>query len=459
MILARAERVTFSHGRSGRPALRNVSLEVSAGEVLVVVGPSGGGKSTLLRALGGLVPHFHGGRFAGRVVLDGLDTRTAAPRDLARVAGCLFQDPETQAIMAGVARDVAFGPQGLGVPAEGIDALVGRSLAAAGASHLRDRAIETLSGGERQRVALAGVLACGPRLVVLDEPLSQLDEEGSERLVGTIRALAEGGAAVVVAEHRLERLERIADRVLAMRDGRLGPHEPEPVPEAPGAMEPGPTVAAVEGVAAGYGACEVLAGVDLALDAGVVTILHGANGSGKSTLARVLAGLQRPTAGRVLLDGVDVTSLPAEARFPRVGLVLQDAGRRLIRERVRDELALAVRALPPAARDAVVGEALDDLGLAHLAERHPHDLSVGERERVALAAILVARPGVLVLDEPSRGMDPARKAALAALVRARAAAGAAVLVATHDVAFATAAGDRHLTLAGGRVRAPAVTAT
>src|SRR5262249_24620058 len=157
------------------------------------------------------------------------------------------------------------------------------------------------------------------------------------------------------------------------------------------------------------------AGVDLALEAGVVTVLHGANGSGKSTLARVLAGLHRPAAGRVMLDGVDVTALPAEARFPRVGLVLQDAGRRLIRGRGRAEVAVAGRGLREDGGAARVAEALGGLGLASLAGRHPHDLSVGERERVALAAILVAHPGVLVLDEPSRGMDPSRKARLAAL--------------------------------------------
>jgi energy-coupling factor transport system ATP-binding protein len=198
----------------------------------------------------------------------------------------------------------------------------------------------------------------------------------------------------------------------------------------------------------------VLRGAGLALRAGRVTILRGPNGSGKSTLLRVLAGLHRPEAGRVRVAGRDVTELPAERRFPEVGLVGQDPGRHLLTERVDDEVgfALARLPLPAAERRRRVAEALEQLDLAPLAGRHPLDLSVGQRERVALAAILAARPRVIALDEPTRGMDPGRKAALAALLRARAAEGAAVVVATHDAGFARAAGDVALEMAGGSAR-------
>jgi energy-coupling factor transport system ATP-binding protein len=214
----------------------------------------------------------------------------------------------------------------------------------------------------------------------------------------------------------------------------------------------------VEDVWAGRPGRPVLRGACLELAAGVVTILRGANGSGKTTLLRVLAGLHRADAGRVLVDGRDVTHEPAERRFPAVGLVGQDPGRHLLTERVDREVAFALERLPLDRRErrARAAEALQELGLEMLADRHPLDLSVGQRERVALAAILCARPGVVALDEPTRGMDPARKAELAALLRARAGSGVAVVVATHDAGFARAAGDRVLYVAGGQVRpAPA----
>jgi energy-coupling factor transport system ATP-binding protein len=450
-VVVRAERVAFTYSGRPRQALEGVSLDVRAGEVLAIEGPSGGGKSTLLRAFAGLVPHFHGGRFAGRVTVGGLDTRRAHPAAVARVAGVLFQDPEAQAVLATVERDVAFGPQNAGVDAAEIPGRVREALAAAGALHLSGRAIDTLSGGERQRAALAAVLANRPRALLLDEPTSQLDEAAAGALIRALRRLAdERGVAVVVAEHRVERVRPIADRVVAVRDGRLAtPAEDVALsPPAEGAAPPGPVAAALEDVDAGYGPRAVLRGCSLELRAGEVTALVGPNGSGKSTLVRVLAGLHAPAAGRVLLHGEDVTAVPAERRFPRVGLVGQDPGRHLLCERVDDEVAYALRHLgaPAGERGERVAAELEAHGLASMAARHPLELSVGERERVALAAVLVASPRVLVLDEPTRGMDPERKATLATLLRERARAGAAVLVATHDAAFAAAACGRRVAM-------------
>jgi energy-coupling factor transport system ATP-binding protein len=217
-------------------------------------------------------------------------------------------------------------------------------------------------------------------------------------------------------------------------------------------------VIAIEDLRARYSrrANEALAGVTLTAPRGQVTAVVGPNGSGKSTLLRVLAGLHRPDAGAVLLGGSEVTDLPAERRFPAVGFVGQDPGRHLRTERVRDEVGFALARIgaPRGGRAERVERILADLRVDGLADRHPLDLSVGQRERVALAAILVAEPGVILLDEPTRGMDPEGAAALAALLRGRAAGGAAVLVATHDPGFAAALADRHLRLHDGRL-APA----
>jgi len=473
VIVARAQDVAFRYGRSGPAALDGASLEVAAGEVVVLEGPSGGGKSTLLRAFAGLVPHFHGGRFEGRVIVDGLDTRRTPPAAVARRAGLLFQDPEAQAVLATAERDVAFGPQNAGLPAEEIQARVREALADAGALALRERRIEDLSSGERQRVALAGVLASRPALLLLDEPTSQLDEEAAAALAATVRRLAdERGIAVVIAEHRIERVRHVADRILAVRAGRVS--APVPWASAEAATPPngelaiwptpprpnGQLAIALEAVDAGYPGRPVLRRCSLGLAPGTVTALTGPNGSGKSTLVRVLAGLHRPDRGRVRLGEVDVTAEPAERRFPRIGLVGQDPGRHLLCERVSDEVGYALRRLgaPTAEIEGRVAREMRALDIEALAERHPLDLSVGERERVALAAVLVARPAALVLDEPTRGMDPERKASLAGDLRARAAEGAAVLVATHDATFAARAADRHVALAGVQDGRPALQA-
>ena len=456
MTAASAEGLSFTYGGADAPALDGVDLELAAGEVLLLEGPSGEGKSTLLRALCGLVPHFHGGRFAGRVTVAGHDTLATAPARIARLAGMVFQDPESQAVLGAVARDVAFGLESAGVPPGAIPGRVREALALAGAGHLADRAIATLSGGERQRVALAAVLAARPPVLLMDEPTSQLDDAAAAALGDVLRRLAaEEGTAVVLAEHRHERVRAVAGRALTVRGGCLEPAGPEPPePEAPEPAPPGELLAALEAVDAGHPGRPVLRGASLELRAGQVTTLRGPNGSGKSTLLRVLAGLHPPEAGRVLLGGRDATAVPAERRFPAVGLVGQDPGRHLLTERVDDEVGYALQRLGPPGRErrARVAETLATLDLGGLAGRHPLDLSVGQRERVALGAILAVRPAVIALDEPTRGMDPARKEALVALLRARAAEGAAVLVATHDAGFARRAADVAFEMAGGAVR-------
>jgi energy-coupling factor transport system ATP-binding protein len=453
MTAVEARALRFAYGGASAPALDGLELDVSPGEVLLLEGPSGEGKSTLLRALCGLVPHFHGGRFSGRVVVCGHDTVRTSPARIARMAGLVFQDPEGQAVLGSVERDVAFGLESAGLAPARIPGRVAAALEMAGAAHLRGRAIGTLSGGERQRVALAAVLAPEPRVLLMDEPTSQLDDRGAAALTSTLARLAAGaGVAVVVAEHRGERARTIATRVVAVRGGRIEAPGPGPAsPPPPAAAAPGPVLARVEDLRAGHPGRPVLAGACLELAAGTVTTLAGPNGSGKTTLLRAMAGLHAPDAGRVLLEGRDVTGLPAERRFPGIALVGQDPGRHLLTERVDAEVAFALERLgvPGRERRERVARALEELGLGPLADRHPLDLSVGQRERVALAAILAARPGVILLDEPTRGMDPARKAALGRLLRERAAAGAAVLVATHDAAFARAVGDRALVMAHG----------
>jgi energy-coupling factor transporter ATP-binding protein EcfA2 len=432
-VIARVEHLTFSYPGEGPPALSDVSLELGAGEVIALLGPSGSGKSTLLRALAGLVPHFHGGRFAGRVAVGELDTRTTRPAELAGLVATVFQDPEDQVVMARVANEVAFGLENLGTAPAEIWTRVDEALAAVDALHLRDRLTFELSGGELQRVCLASALALRPELILLDEPTSQLDPDGAERFL----AAAEGlGSAVVLSEQRIDRALSLATRVLFVEDGRLlldaphdeacdwlAAHRPRYAPGAPQSPAQSPAadsrpVLEIARVSYAYSpGVLVLDEMDLEIRRGEVVVLEGPNGSGKTTLAKIIAGLLEADSGRI-------------DRAGRVGLLLQDPGRYLVRESVLEEAALAVGGDHARARAA-----LGRVGLDALVERHPRDLSSGERERLGLAAVAVAEPDLLILDEPTRGIDPDRKAAIAAWLEDYASGGRAVLVATHDRSF------------------------
>jgi energy-coupling factor transport system ATP-binding protein len=426
VALASVTGLSFAYPAAA-PALRDVSIALEPGEVVAVLGPSGSGKSTLLRALAGLVPHFHGGRFAGAVMVAGRDTRRVRPAELAGTVATVFQDPEDQVVMSIVANEVAFGLENLGVAPAEIWPRVERALASVDALHLWGRKTIELSGGELQRVCLASALALEPSLLLLDEPTSQLDPEAAELFLAAVERL---GATVVLSEHRVARALELATRVLFVEDGRILLDAPRaealdwlahersaytglcvPVTQAP----LGDLALDARGVSFAYRpALPVLDGVDLQVRRGEVVALEGPNGSGKTTLARIVAGLVEPNAGTVSLRG-------------RACYLAQDPGRYLIEETALEETALAVNGDLERARAALAG-----VGLEWAAGRHPRDLSSGERERLAFASVAVAEPDLLVLDEPTRGLDPERKEAFARRLLEYAASGKAVLVATHD---------------------------
>ena len=436
MALARVERLTFAYPGS-EPALRDVSLEVERGEVVLLLGASGSGKSTLLRALAGLVPWFHGGRFEGRVEVAGRDTRRTRPTALAGTVATVFQDPEDQVILGRVASEVAFALENVGTPPAAILPRVEAALDAVGIGGFGERSVTEISGGELQRVCLASALALEPELLLLDEPTSQLDPDGADAFF----ELALGGdAAVVISEQRPASALRYADRVVFLEAGRvlldaprddgvtwLLEHRPAWVDQQPGFSQVaafGDVVCRVENVSFSYDR-PVVAHVSLELRRGEIVALTGRNGSGKTTLAKLVSGLLEPQSGRVDREG-------------RAAMLLQDPGRYLVRERVDEEVALG--ASMSRARGMLAA-----VGLAGSEARHPRDLSTGERERLALATVLVADPDVLVLDEPTRGVDPERKLELAALLRAQG-GGRATLVVTNDRAFAQLVADREIAL-------------
>jgi energy-coupling factor transport system ATP-binding protein len=440
MALARVSDVTFTYPAAGAPALQDVSIEIEPGEFVAVFGPSGSGKSTLLRALAALVPHFHGGRFEGRVEIGARDTRTARPAELAGTAATVFQDPEEQVVLGRVDREVAFGLENIGVPPRDILPRAEAALAAVGAEHLAQRNVGELSGGELQRVCLASALALRPQLLLLDEPTSQLDPAAAEKFLELVASL---DVALVIAEQRPRRVLERADRILFLEQGRLlldasasdgeawlREHRPSWLGHGTNGSGDagGRSVCCFDRVGFAYRpGPPVLDGVDLDLRRGEVVALSGPNGSGKTTIAKLAAGLLAPTVGEVERRG-------------RAAMLLQDPSRYTVRERVDEEVALGVHGDMRRA-----AAALGAVGLRGRESRHPRDLSSGERERLALAAVLAVEPDLLVLDEPTRGVDPPRKQELAALLRAQADR-RATLVVTHDEEFADAVADRTVTL-------------
>ncbi|HEY3523778.1 MAG TPA: ATP-binding cassette domain-containing protein [Candidatus Limnocylindrales bacterium] len=459
--------------------MRDVSFELPPGETLLVVGPSGSGKSTLALAVAGLVPRDLGGEWTGSLRVGGLDTATAPGPEVAALVGVVFQDPASQLVMERVADDVAFGLESRAWPRPAMHERVPEALAEVGLAGLERRRSTTLSGGQQQRLALAGVLAPRPAVLVLDEPTANLDADGSAAFFRRLQAIrGRRAATILLIEHRVDEAWPLADLVLALgSDGRpldLGPAAevlrrsrdrltaegiwlPERrmrrrrrVVEAP---EPGaPILAAIDVSFAYVRGRPAVDGASLVVGEGERLALVGPNGSGKSTLGRLLVGLLRPQAGIVRLGSVDPSRLPPRELARRAGYVFQQPEAQFLTSRVTDEVTLGLTET----ERARVGEVMDRLRLPldAFGDRSPYTLSGGEQRRLSLAPALVRRPGVLVLDEPTFGQDRRGYEGLLEIVGERLDSGTAVVAATHDNRFVADLGARRVELEAGRVVAP-----
>ncbi len=487
------DHVSYTYPGAAAPTLHNLNLRIAPGEFLLVCGPSGAGKSTLLRLLNGLAPHFYGGHFNGRVRVWGRDTLACQPRDLADLVGFVMQDPERQFVVERVEDEIVFAMENLGTPQAVMRRRVEEVLDQLAIAHLRHRHVATLSGGEQQRVAIAAALAAQPRALVLDEPTSQLDPHGAEEVLTALQKLnADLGITVVLCEHRLERVVQYADRILYLAPGgqiELGPPREvlarielrpplqhlgaalgwQPLPltikegrrfvavDAPATaplaspLPAAPPLARLRNVTVQYGQHEALYRVNLDLPRGALIALMGRNGSGKSTLLKTLIGLARPVSGTVEIEGRDIAPIPVEELARRVAYVPQDPRSMLFHDTLNDEIAFSMRGRGLRPTATAITETLIRLGIAHLGDHYPRSLSGGEAQRAALAAGLVGDPQLILLDEPTRGLDYHAKAALTAILRRLCDEGRTVVMATHDVELAASCADRVVLLGEGEV--------
>ncbi|MFI6393258.1 ABC transporter ATP-binding protein [Nonomuraea sp. NPDC050540] len=469
--MIRIDGVRWTYAGATSPTLDGLTLHVRRGETVVLCGPSGSGKSTALRLMNGLVPHFHDGELDGAVHLDGQAVADLTLDQLGRRTGTVLQHPRRQFFTDECEAELAFAMENFGEPAERIRERVS---AAAAEHHLRPfagRRLQNLSGGQQQQVACAAAAAHGPSLLLFDEPTSNLSAAAVERFTATLARLRASGATIVIAEHRLHFLRGVADRVVALREGRVdaqwrgaefaaldddtlaaeGLRSLDPVrrPEAPRVFARGPSVDPGTPSARHSGAGVTLRGVRCAfrgrrvldieeayLPAGAITAVTGQNGAGKSTLARVLTGLQRHE-GEMSLDGRRL----GRAERQRVsGIVMQDVQRQLFTDSVSAELRLSGSGAPQ------VGGLLRDLDLESLRDRHPLSLSGGQQQRLVVAAARLGARRIVVFDEPSSGVDRRHLHSVARIMRELAAEGVTVLVISHDDDLLALAADQELRL-------------
>ena len=489
-----------------QPVLGEINLEIDRGDYLLVTGRSGSGKSTLCRTFNGLIPHFYGGALEGEVHVAGHPVRQSTVAALFDRVAMLFQNPDSQLFCRTVAQEIVFGLESLGLAPQAIEARLQTALAEVGIEHLHQRDPQRLSGGEKHLALIAALLALRPEVIVLDEPFANLDPANVTRTRRLLRRLHAAGCGVVLCEHRLSRAAPDATRVVVLHGGRIvadgapgqvlaqapaawGLEAPlatrigaaldltppplrienlagvapqpglldrlDPPPEArPRVDRHLPPVLEVERLTCRLGPKTLVRDITFALRPGECLAVVGANGAGKTTLLRHLIGLQRPTSGRIRIEGRDSAKKPVDSLARQVGLAFQNPDNQFFRFSVEEEIRIGPQTLD-VLDTAWIEELLHIFGLEKLRGKAPYRLSGGEKKRVAFASALAARPSVLALDEPTAGQDFDFRGSLRRFLHRLQSRGQAVVIVTHDLTFAERASDRWLLMAGGRLLADA----
>lgn len=421
------EDLTYTYPNSDQPTLKDVNLEIERGEFVLVVGKSGCGKSTLVRCINGLIPHLFGGEINGRVLVHGKEVGKHPIWKLARHVGMVFQNPTSQLFTLTVENEVAFGPENFGVPREDLERRVDWALECVGMKESRSKSVFELSDGQKQRVAIAANLSMFPNILILDEPTSNLDARGTQELFEVLEDLKRSGKTIVLIEHRIDHAIKCADKVIIMDSGEIklidspsillkdqvrkfGIRSPKAgfslanLSERSDSADP---LVKVLNLHYSYGEEFAIENVSTEIYDGEAIGIMGSNGSGKTTLVKCFVGLLKPTRGKVIVDGTDTHKVDVSTLARKVGLVLQNPDHQLFMDTVYNEVSFGLKYqnLPERGIKERVKDALEMMGLWELRDRHPHSLSEGQKQRVTIASTLVRKPEVLILDEPTSGMD------------------------------------------------------
>ncbi len=463
--------ITYTYARRPRPALQDISAVFQPGEVALLIGASGSGKTTLIRCINGLIPRaYKGGTLKGQIRCFGESTAALSLAQIAARVATVLQDPDKQIVATIVRNDLAFGLENLGLPRDEIRARVARVAEQLDIGHLLNRQTHTLSGGERQRVVIAGVLAAQPRALLLDEPLAALDPPSAREALDLFAALAREGRTVLLIEHRVRDALRVAPaRCLALDAGRItfqgdaaacavwiGP--PDDATLAPLREPNGESLLTFDAVRFGYADTgrEQIGGVSLDVRSGDVIALLGPNGAGKSTLCRLAIGLIRPHSGVIRIAGADAAGRTTAEIARDVGYVFQSPSSSLFANTLREELSFGPRniGIDPAEIERDIRRVLAMIDLPALdLDKSPFALSHGQQKRIALASVLTMRPRVLLMDEPTAGLDEdTAEMVLRGLFSAEGRPRAIVMI-THDLRLARRFANRVVILNQGRIMA------
>ena len=482
-------------------ALDDVNMTIAPGEFVLLMGPSGCGKSTLARVLSGLVPGFYGGALKGEVFYQGKPIVSLEKSVLSREVGYVFQDPENQMVMGEVEKDIAFGCENLGFDVKHMRRRVSETLSYLGLNQLRHQQTDAISSGEKQKVAIGSILAMGPKVFIFDEPTSQLDPYACKLFIDIIKRLhEEEGATIILIEHRYDEVFALVDRIVYLEQGKIcidasprefikqhmntqGEHLPIlaqlfktlPVNQQPLTIVEGrrllknincnrapltrliqdkkPVLMDINNVSFRYQKDQIdpiLNQINLKVFKGECLAILGENGAGKSTLLKLMAGLCLPDKGSILLSGKDISKMDMHAKARALGLLTQNPNDYLFHESVSEEIAYTAKNL--AVNDVIWQQQLFQLlAIEDLQDNYPRDLSCGQRQRVALASVLIAKPALLLCDEPTRGMDIIARNNLLKLLLQLKSEGLSIVLVTQDVDFAAEFADRICIISEGRV--------
>ncbi len=505
--------VTFTYAEGKKPALNDVSLSINDSEFILIAGPSGCGKSTLCRCINGLVPSFYGGKISGSVTVQNINTLHTPTKEMAKTVGMVVQDPENQLIATDVEREIAFGLENLGLSKTLMAKRIEEVLDTVGIDHLRHRQISTLSGGEKQKTAIASVLVLHPEILVLDEPTSELDPKGAEEVIQLVKRLNEEfGLTVLLVEHRIDRVLQSVDRLILMNNGMVAydgnprdwiHHVGDTLPDigvppitrlsvalqkknidtkTPLTIKEGrqnfaalleskkfkktdfssiqksknsnDSVVTIKNLWYKYtDSPTILRGINLSISKGEFVSLIGRNASGKTTLAKMLNGLLKPTKGTVEINGINTTKTSVETLSKYVGYVFQDPNVHLFADTVEEEITFMMHNLgfSPESTEESLEKMLKQFNLNYCRYAYPRSLSTGEKQRVALSSVLAANPQLLILDEPTRGLDYELKKTLMHRLKTYQQNGGTILLITHDIELIAEFGERVLLISEGNL--------